>query len=399
MKLSETYIDQARQTDIIEVIGRYIQLRRAGRQYVGLCPFHDEKTPSFFVTPGRGYYCFGCDAKGGNSIDFIMQKEKLSFPDAVIRLSGNVPDYSRFQHTKRIEIKPLQPQVVDYIPFEKIRLYLEDFKANNLFKFFVTRFGELVAEKTFKIYSIGTYSGLTLFPQTDLNGNIRQAKVIEYDPATGKRNRTKNPFHIGKQLTGSENLQKCFFGENLLKGNTLPVAIVESEKTAAISSIIYPQFVWIATGGKNGVNPANPENNRVLKNRIVHLFPDVDGVKTWKEYADDLQTQGFKVFLNDVMAEHAEPGSKDDIADLILKNEIILSENIFHVQWISEYKNLKTVWFIMDDRTNIEIIFGLDDYPLPYGEHESDVNWIEHRFNRKYEPALFDGETVYCYKF
>lgn len=75
------------QTDIVGVIGRYVTLKRAGRSFKGLCPFHDEKTPSFTVNPDTGYYkCYGCDA-GGTVIDFIMGVERLEFIDALKQLA------------------------------------------------------------------------------------------------------------------------------------------------------------------------------------------------------------------------------------------------------------------------------------------------------------------------
>ncbi len=73
--------------DIIDLIGRYVELRRAGRNYKGLCPFHQEKTPSFNVHPQRkGYKCFGCGA-GGDGIRFVMEVEGKSFPEAVRKLA------------------------------------------------------------------------------------------------------------------------------------------------------------------------------------------------------------------------------------------------------------------------------------------------------------------------
>jgi DNA primase len=79
-----------RQTDIVAVVGQYVQLRKMGRNYRGLCPFHSEKNPSFYVSPEKGiFYCFGCK-KGGNAINFLMEYEKLDFPDAVKRLAKNL---------------------------------------------------------------------------------------------------------------------------------------------------------------------------------------------------------------------------------------------------------------------------------------------------------------------
>ncbi len=74
-------------TDLIEVAGDHVKLKKRGRKYEGLCPFHEEKTPSFSIDPDKGlYYCFGCH-QGGDAIKFVMQLERLSFPEAVERLA------------------------------------------------------------------------------------------------------------------------------------------------------------------------------------------------------------------------------------------------------------------------------------------------------------------------
>lgn len=74
-------------TDIVDLIGRHVKLRRAGVNYVGLCPFHQEKTPSFNVRPAqRTYHCFGCGA-GGNAFRFLMEHSGITFVEAVKRLA------------------------------------------------------------------------------------------------------------------------------------------------------------------------------------------------------------------------------------------------------------------------------------------------------------------------
>lgn len=74
-------------TDIVELIGQYVRLQRSGRRFRGLCPFHDEKTPSFYVDPERQFWhCFGCGA-GGDVFSFVMQQENLEFFDALRRLA------------------------------------------------------------------------------------------------------------------------------------------------------------------------------------------------------------------------------------------------------------------------------------------------------------------------
>ncbi|MBE2284644.1 MAG: DNA primase [Prosthecobacter sp.] len=74
-------------TDIVALVGRSVKLRKAGTNYLGLCPFHNERTPSFNVSPSRGtYHCFGCGA-GGSAIRFVMEHDGMSFIEAVKRLA------------------------------------------------------------------------------------------------------------------------------------------------------------------------------------------------------------------------------------------------------------------------------------------------------------------------
>ncbi|MCB1842913.1 MAG: DNA primase [Halioglobus sp.] len=80
--------DLIARADIVEVLGRRIQLRKAGREFKAVCPFHDEKTPSFTVSPHKGFYhCFGCGAHG-TALGFLMEYEHLSFVDAVEALAA-----------------------------------------------------------------------------------------------------------------------------------------------------------------------------------------------------------------------------------------------------------------------------------------------------------------------
>ncbi|MFH1837288.1 MAG: DNA primase [Candidatus Omnitrophota bacterium] len=90
--------------DIVEVISEYAQLKKSGRNFKACCPFHNEKTPSFVVSPEKQiYHCFGCSA-GGNAIGFIMQYENLSFPEAVEKAAAKcgieLPKYKRENEQK-----------------------------------------------------------------------------------------------------------------------------------------------------------------------------------------------------------------------------------------------------------------------------------------------------------
>ena len=83
-RFPQPWLDQFyQQIDIVQIVSGYVQLKRNGKRYIGLCPFHHEKTPSFSVSPDVGlYYCFGCKA-GGNAVNFVMEMEHLTYSEAI----------------------------------------------------------------------------------------------------------------------------------------------------------------------------------------------------------------------------------------------------------------------------------------------------------------------------
>ena len=69
--------------DIVDVVSDFVSLKKSGANYKGLCPFHNDRTPSFMVSPAKGYCkCFSC-VKGGNAVGFIMEHEQLTYPEAL----------------------------------------------------------------------------------------------------------------------------------------------------------------------------------------------------------------------------------------------------------------------------------------------------------------------------
>jgi DNA primase len=87
-RIPQTFIDEIiARSDIVEIIGTRVALKKAGREFKACCPFHDEKTPSFWVSPDKQFYhCFGCGAHG-TVVGFLMQYEKLEFPEAIAQLA------------------------------------------------------------------------------------------------------------------------------------------------------------------------------------------------------------------------------------------------------------------------------------------------------------------------
>ena len=114
MRYSEDVIEEVRmKNDIVDVISGYVKLQKKGSSYFGLCPFHNEKSPSFSVSPGKQmYYCFGCGA-GGNVITFIMEYENYSFGEALKLLADRagivLPKQEMSQEEKQQEIQYIYP--------------------------------------------------------------------------------------------------------------------------------------------------------------------------------------------------------------------------------------------------------------------------------------------------
>ncbi len=82
--------DLVDRADVVEVVGRRVQLKKAGKEFKACCPFHDEKTPSFTVSPSKGFYhCFGCGVHG-NALDFLMHYDHMEFVEAVESLANSM---------------------------------------------------------------------------------------------------------------------------------------------------------------------------------------------------------------------------------------------------------------------------------------------------------------------
>ena len=128
MRYSDDIIEEVRQkNDIVDVVSQYVRLTRRGSTYFGLCPFHNEKTPSFSVTPGKQmYYCFGCGA-GGNVYNFIMEYENYTFSEALKHLADRAGvelpkiEYSREVREKaeqRAELLEINKQAAQYYYYQ-----------------------------------------------------------------------------------------------------------------------------------------------------------------------------------------------------------------------------------------------------------------------------------------
>lgn len=219
-----------------------------------------------------------------------------------------------------------------------------DYIKNALFCFLVTVFGKQKVLAAFQKYGVrtstlfrkdGKYGAAFLMRAIDFL--IRQVKEMAYDPKTGKRIKEGQSVFLldyntrsyqlgdgsfsinlaGKSLMKDYDFKNklCFFGEHLLAGEVnKPIAIVESEKTAIICDICMPDYIWLATGGKNGCKWTTEEVFQVLKdaNQQITLFPDLNATEDWIAKAEKLLAAGLDVSIYDL--EEQEGITEEDKA-------------------------------------------------------------------------------------
>lgn len=214
------------------------------------------------------------------------------------------------------------PKPPSYIPTELVNSTLKGYSQNNLISYLIGKFGQKRTTNLIEQYRIGTskvWKGSSIFWQIDHEWNTRTGKIMLYNEETGKR--VKKPFNhiqwvhaVLKQR--DYNLDQCLFGQHLISTDpTKPIAIVESEKTAIICSVYYPQFIWLASGSLANLTP---KKLAPLEGRAIMLFPDasINGLafNRWQKVKESLKD--FNCVISDLLEEKASFMERQDGADL-----------------------------------------------------------------------------------
>lgn len=299
--------------------------------------------------PGSKISCPSC-GKARCFTRYIDDEEEISFPDSVgicdhINSCGYHYSPKEYFHDnpdvlqtgaerppvlkRRVMApKPIQDNsfLPSYIPKDDMMKNLTHYEMNPLFLYLSEIWGEAKTVQLMSRYNVGTskeWGGSAVFWQVDVKGRIRTGKIMLYDPKTGHR--VKEP-HSHVCWVHSElklpdfHLRQCLFGEHLLMKNpTMPVAIVESEKTALIGTVFVPDILWLATGGMNGC--FNADTMSVLKDRNVTLFPDLGAFEIWSQKASILSGICQRVAVSDVLEKNATDEQRSrglDLADFFL---------------------------------------------------------------------------------
>ena len=331
---------------IEDVVGDFVTLRKTGVNLTGLCPFHDDQHDgNFIVRPssiseknqGNTYRCFVCDKKGG-PVQFLMEHERLSFPDAIRWLGKkyNEPvDDIPLNYTPPPP-RPVPPPLPDLaIPKSWVKRTMEIGGDQTLFIYWLRHLPwddeqQARLDTTLWQYCVGGWKdGRVVFWMIDHTGVPRAAKLMKYMP-DGHRDKTAHPGWIYNQDGCRQKLNpdahtilKPLFGSHLLTRYPQAVVnIVESEKTAVIMANYYgdsERQIWLACGGLQHLR-LDAMQPLIDQGRTVWLWPDKDGRVKWQEVAGKLGSEKVRVytqFLDTCWTE--EDGDKADIADIAIR--------------------------------------------------------------------------------
>lgn len=268
----------------------------------------------------------GKDNKDGKFVPYVGFENKgychscgeIFLPELPKTEQWNVPQPKQY-------IKPkVQPQKkIDFIPDvifkEQLSSGMHLYNQNHFIQWLGSAkrgefaFDTQTIQTLIQSYFLGNsnkdkYKGWVLFSYININGNIQDIKAMNYNPITGKRiKELKNVFFIGKEILNNHeaNTDRCVYGEHLLMGNNKLVRIFESEATATYTAPFYPDSVCIATGGKNGCKWIDKEKCRVLQERTVILYPDIDAHNEWEQRAEILRSYGITVQVSQLIKTNA----------------------------------------------------------------------------------------------
>src|SRR5690554_1378035 len=225
------------------------------------------------------------------------------------------------------QFKPQKPTIQKEPNFIEAGLFTQSLKAydkNNFVSFLIGLFGTEVTNELVAKYYVGTskkWNGATIFWQIDEQMKVRTGKIMLYNPETGKR--VKEPYNhfswVHKEINKPDfSLNQSLFGLHLIKGNRKPIAVVESEKTAIISSVYLPGFIWLATGGLNNLSKSRFEP---LRGRRVVLYPDLGAFDKWSEKTKELKPI-CSISVSDLLEQVATEKERDngfDVADYLIR--------------------------------------------------------------------------------
>lgn len=334
-------------------------LKKTGVRYKALCPFHDDRSlGSFIVYPkGNCYKCFSCGAKGG-VVEFLMNHEKLSYPDAIRWLGKKYNiDVDNVDVDWTYTPKPAPPPMPTLeLPMSMVERTQNAANADTdiLIRWTMDMINwDYVQRKrisdVLNDYHVGHgKNGHTIFWQIDENGKVRTGKMMKYR-ADGHRDKqaswsfdfihsvlskhwdaerhewTDEPPYPYPDIYNPDKEEPhiTFFGMHLLnRYRHATIKLVESEKTALLMAIAYgnhDQQIWMACGGLEMIT-RDRLKPLIDQGRHIILYPDRDGIGKWKIKAEQMHYDRLTIDTTPVTEWwREEDGEKADIADVVIR--------------------------------------------------------------------------------
>lgn len=248
----------------------------------------------------------------------------------------------------------IEQQPIDYMTFDFVVKSMSDFETSNFAAYLISLFGDTFTKKLLLKYYVGRSKKdngkANIFWRIDIDRKVRSGKIMFYNPITGKRDKLQTPTwtHVQRKPF---NHHLCFFGEHLLSEYpNSSVGIVESEKTAIIASIYFPDIIWIATGGVSGCKWREYSVYKVLKNRNVVLYPDfgfynkVKAITCFQEWSERAKTITEKINCTITVSSLLENRLDEslrvndfDLADFLVKRDehtgIAMTDYNYPIMW------------------------------------------------------------------
>lgn len=312
--------------DIVSVVGRYIQLRKRGADYEGLCPFHaDRKLGSFKVSPRKQICtCFSCGVTT-DAIGFVMRIEGVGYPEAVKMLADKGGTQTKVLR------REVEARVMAVIPDDIVRrttINNRNALTNWLRALPWSAEQRERLEQVLWAYAVGTWrDGRVVFWQADRTGRVHSGKLMAYLP-DGHRDKSRNPGwahnqpEVKRVLAKGSEYVRTLFGMHLTRRYSgASINIVESEKTAIICAVAYGNMeksLWLASGGLEGINREQLAE-LISEGRSIYLWPDRDAVAKWKEKAEHIGSKNVRVYTQFLNDWKEEDGGKADIADMLVR--------------------------------------------------------------------------------
>lgn len=264
---------------------------------------------------------------------------------------------------------PADEKPMSLIPRDTLSQSLQGYDQNNFVRFLLSVIGKeniSLIEQAIQRYYLGSslrYPGAVVFWQIDQYNRVRTGKIMQYNADTGKRLK-ENGIAWVHTVYDKYNLEQCLFGAHLLASNLkAPIAIVESEKTAVIASIVYPGYVWLATGGKSNLNA---EKLAPLKGRQVVLFPDLGSYNDWLRRANEIDNSILVSDQLEKVADEADKVNGLDLADYLISVRLRVKQPQRTIEAIcceTIVPNYSMVLVRLDDGSYADMLFDSDGNP------------------------------------